>query len=389
MLLVMFIGYRLLFAAKDATRYLTAPVSRGDLESTVLASGTVEARNLVSVGAQVSGQIKAIKVALGDRVKAGQLVAEIDSLSQQNTLKTREAALALVQAKKQAKLATLRQNELAQVRLSAMLDRQAASRADFEAAEAALQVTKAEIAALDAEIEQAKIAVDTARLDLGYSRIASPIDGVVVAVVSRQGQTVNALQSAPTIIKVADLTRMTIKVEISEADVIRVRPGLPVYFTLLGEPDRRYETTLESIEPAPESVSEESSTGSAGSSTSSSSTSEAVYYIGILEVPNTDGSLRISMTTQVNIVLAESQKGLIIPAAALGKKDPEGRYSVRIDQGQGKTEVRQVRVGINNNVQAEVLDGLQEGEQVVIGEQTAEAAATTQTGRPGPPPGMM
>jgi len=367
--------------------YITAPVARGDIETTVLASGTVESDNLVSVGAQVSGQLKLLKVELGDTVKAGQLVAEIDSLPQQNTLRTKTAALAAVRAQKQAKEASLAQAELAFKRQAQMLRGDAASREDYEAAEANLKVLRADIAALDAEIEQARIAVDTAQLDLGYTKISSPIDGVVVAIVTKEGQTVNANQSAPTIIKVARLDRMTIKVEISEADVVRVKPGQRVYFTILGEPDSQYPAVLKSIEPAPESIEDDDSSTS---SSSSSSTSVAIYYMGVLEVPNDDGKLRISMTTQVNIVLAEAQNALVIPSAALGDKNKEGRYLVRVENGPEQTDEQWVKIGLNNNVQAEVLEGLREGQRVVIGKQTGAVAPTsTTTGRRGPPPGMM
>lgn len=382
------IGAFFFFRDDKQPAYMTAPVSRGDIETTVLASGTVESNNLVSVGAQVSGQIKSLKVELGDTVKAGQLVAEIDSLPQQNTLRNRTAALAAVRAQKQAKEASLRQAELAYNRQMQMLRGDAASRADFETAEATLNVTKAEIAALDAEIEQARIAVDTAQLDLGYTKISSPIDGVVVAIVAKQGQTVNANQSTPTLIKVARLDRMTIKVEISEADVIKVKPGQRVYFTILGEPDSRYPAELASIEPAPESVATETAASSA--STSASSSSIAIYYMGVLDVPNDDGKLRISMTTQVNIVLAEARNVLVVPAAALGDKDKEGRYTVRVETAAGKLEERQVQIGLNNNVQAEVLAGLNEGQKVVIGEQTgAVAQPATTMRRRGPMPGML
>ena len=236
---------------------MTARVSIGDVETTVLASGTVESANLVSVGAQVSGQLKSLKVELGDTVKVGQLVAEIDSLPQQNTLRTKTAALDVVRAQRQAKEATLRQAELAFKRQTQMYKGDAGSREDYDNAEAGLNVVRAEIAALEAQCEQARIAVDTARLDLGYTRISSPIDGVVVAIVTKEGQTVNANQSAPTIIKVARLDRMTIKVEISEADVVRVKPGQKVAFTILGEPDNRYPAELRSIEPAPASMASE------------------------------------------------------------------------------------------------------------------------------------
>lgn len=386
LIVVVVAGAFFYFRGEQRPVAMTAKASRGDVESTVLANGTVESNNLVSVGAQVSGQLKALKVELGDTVKAGQLVAEIDSLPQQNTLRNRTAALAAVRAQKMAKEASLHQAELAYKRQQQMLQGDAASRADFENAEATLNATKAEIATLDAQIEQAKIAVDTAQLDLGYTKIISPIDGVVVAIVTKEGQTVNANQSAPTIIKVARLDRMTIKVEISEADVVRVKPGQRVYFTILGEPDNRYPAELGSIEPAPESISKESSTSSTTSTTSSSST--AIYYIGNLDVPNLDGKLRISMTTQVNIVLAEAKNALVIPAAALGKKNKEGRYAVWVETAAGKLEEQWVRIGLNNNVQAEVLEGLHEGQRVVIGEQASSTAAqpgSTQRRNPMPP----
>ncbi len=371
---------------------MTASVARGNIETTVLASGEIEANNLVSVGAQVSGQLQSLKVELGDKVKAGQLVAEIDSLPQQNTLQTKKAALEAIKAEKKAKEASLALAELTFNRQKKMLRGDAASREDYETAEANLKVLKAEIQTLDAEIEQARIAVDTAQIDLGYTKITSPIDGVVVAIVTKEGQTVNANQTAPTIIKVANLERVTVKVEISEADVVKVKPGQRVYFTILGEPDNQIPAVLNSIEPAPESISTDSSSSSSSSSssTSSSSSSTAIYYMGVLDVPNPDGKLRISMTTQVNIVLAEAQNALVIPSAALGNRDRQGRYSVQVANGPEQPHQQWVKIGLNNNVQAEVLEGLGEGQQVVIGDK-ATAAAPSSSGmrRRGPPPGML
>nr|WP_321467316.1 efflux RND transporter periplasmic adaptor subunit [uncultured Desulfobulbus sp.] len=380
------------FSGDKQTGTMTAAVARGNIETTVLASGEIEANNLVSVGAQVSGQLQSLKVELGDKVKAGQLVAEIDSLPQQNTLQTKKAALQAIQAEKKAKEASLALAELTFNRQKKMLRGDAASREDYETAEANLKVLKAEIQTLDAEIEQARIAVDTAQIDLGYTKITSPIDGVVVAIVTKEGQTVNANQTAPTIIKVANLDRVTVKVEISEADVVKVKPGQRVYFTILGEPDNRIPAILNSIEPAPESISSDSSSSSSSSSssTSSSSSSTAIYYMGVLDVPNPDGKLRISMTTQVNIVLAEAQNALVIPSAALGNRDRQGRYSVQVAEGPEQTRQQWVKIGLNNNVQAEILEGLSEGQQVVIGDK-ATAATTSSSGmrRRGPPPGML
>lgn len=367
---------------------LTAEVTRGDLELSVLATGTVEAHSLVSVGAQVSGQLKDIAVALGDVVRSGQILAEIDSLPQQNTLRIKEAALAAVRAEKLVKSATFEQAQAVAKRQTEMLRGEATSREDLEAAVAALKIAGAEIAVLEAQIEQAKIAVDTARLDLGYTKITSPIDGVVVAVVTKEGQTVNANQEAPTIVKIARLDRMIIKVAISEADVVRVKPGQRVTFSILGDPDWSYSTELQAIEPAPESLASESE--STASSSALSSSSEAIYYLGVLDVPNNDGVLRIAMTTQVTIILAETKDALLIPAAALGDRDSTGRYKVRVATA-GSIDEYRVSIGLNNNVQAEVLDGLREGQRVVIGEAAGASETSSSSARPhpGPPPGMF
>lgn len=369
------------FAPPPPPQYLTAPVIRKDVEDAVLATGSIEAYKLVSVGAQVSGQVKSLKVKLGDKVKAGELIAEIDSLTQQNTLRNAEAALQNTRAQLLAKQAGLKQAEQAYTRAKTLLEQDAGSRESLEAAEATLDSTRAELAALEAQIAQGRISVDTARLNLGYTRILAPMDGTVVAVVTEEGQTVNANQSTPTIIKLARMDQVTVKAEISEADVTRVAPGLQAYFTILGEPDKRYETMLRAIEPAPSSISSESS-----STTTTSTSSTAIYYNGVLDMPNPDGKLRISMTTQVHIVLARSQGALTVPATALGESGPDGRFRVQVVGAPGgMPQMREIRVGINNAVDAEILDGLAEGERVVLGEATADTPSSTR--RPmGPPP---
>lgn len=364
------------FSAPPPPTFAVAEVTRGNLEDSVLASGTMDAIERVSVGAQATGQLKSLKVALGDRVKKGQLVAEIDDLTQQNELRNAQAALQTRRAERAAKVATLKQAELAFRRQRQMLAADASSREAYETAEATLGVTRADISSLDAQIVQAEIQVDTAKVNLGYTRIVSPIDGVVVAVVTKEGQTVNAFQSAPTIIKVAQVATMTIKAQISEADVTRVKPGLPVYFTILGEPDQRYQATLRAVEPAPESIQKDDATASLTGS-GSGSTSAAVYYNGLFDVPNPDEKLRISMTAQVSIVLGEARDAVVVPASALGKRGEDGRYAVRVVDKANQTETRQVKIGMNNNVQAQVLEGLTVGERVVSADATPVAAGAS------------
>ena len=343
--------------------FITANVVKMDLEENVLASGTLKAFKTVAVGAQVSGQLKTLHVALGDKVKKGQLLAEIDPVLQQNTLKDSEAQVENLRAQKRSRQALLKQYDLAWQRQSQMNARDAAPKADLESAQAQLESTRYDIAALEAQIKKAVIAVDTARANLGYTKIIAPIDGAVISIDTEEGQTVVSTQSATTIITLATLDTMTVKAKISEADVTRVKPGLQTYFALLGDADTRYYGTLRAVEPGP--VASSTVTG-----TSSTSSSSAVYYYGLFEVPNTDNKLKVSMTTQVVIVLNQVKQALSIPVSALGDKQKDGRTTVKVLAGD-VAETRTIRTGISNNVQVQVLEGLREGEKVVVGDSTS------------------
>lgn len=380
----------------------TAEVRRGAIENAVLAAGELEASTLVSIGAQASGQLKHLAVSLGQRVRQGDLIAEIDSMTQQNALRNAEAALKTVQARRAAQQAELRQARQQFERQRSMLAQNASSRQEFEAAEATLATTQAQIAALDAEQAQAAIAVDTAKVNLGYTRILAPMDGTVVAVIAKEGQTLNANQQAPTIVRMAQLDTLTVKAQISEADVIRVQPGMPVYFTILGDPDRRFHATLRSVEPAPESIASESS-NTASSSGSSGASSSAVYYNGVFDIANPDGLLRIGMTAQVNIVLEQAHDTLLVPASAIQRRPaaeearrPASRANesapaspgrparVRVLLDDGAVEERNIRIGIDNSVDVQVLQGLEPGERVVIGSGRPPAPAAPGGNRPPP-----
>ena len=364
----------------EVPQLLTAEATVSDIENTVLASGTIEARKLVSVGSQASGQVKKLYVELGDKVVAGQMIAQIDQLTQQNSLKNAQAALANQQAQRMVQVANLQQSKLVWQRQKNMLAQDATSKADYDTALANYQTAQAQIAAVDAQIKQAQLTVDTAGLNLGYTRITAPMAGTVVAVVAEEGQTVNANQSTPTIIKLANLETLTVKAEISEADVVKVKAGLPVYFTILGNPDQRYYATLRAIEPAPESISTDTTT--------SSSSSTAIYYNGLFDVPNPDGTLRIDMTAQVYIVLDSAKNAVTIPASALSKSSGTGKQTVQVVGADGLPQKREVMVGLNNRVIAQIVSGLKAGDKVVIGEGKADGGASSQSksggGRRGP-----
>ncbi|CAG2331360.1 MULTISPECIES: macrolide transporter subunit MacA [Burkholderia] len=349
-------------------QYLSAPVTRGDLENAVLATGALQAFRQVDVGAQVSGQLKTLKVKLGDKVTKGQWLAEIDPVISENALRQARASEESLRAQQQSAAAQLTQAELAFRRQQAMLPDDATSRESFEAAKATLDVQRATVASLAAQIRSARIQIETAQANLGYTRIVAPIDGQVVAIVTQEGQTVIAQQQAPVILKLANLDTMTVKAQVSEADVIRVSAGQTAYFTSLGEPDKRHYGKLRAIEPAPQNYADaQSPLGGGGAKPNA-----AVFYNALFDVPNPEHRLRIAMTAQVNIVLGDARNALIIPAAALGEKRKDGTVAVRVLRADGSTETRHVRIGINNNVRVEVLAGLKDGERVVIGEASAD-----------------
>jgi macrolide-specific efflux system membrane fusion protein len=379
--LALFLVWKL-FSGPAEPVVATAKVTRGTMEQTVEATGTLEPKELVSVGAQVSGRLDELNVAVGDVVHQGDLIGKIDPRTATNSLDTARADLANMKAQAAGAKATLARQKLAYQRQQALGAGEATSQQDFETARQELQSAQASYDALLAQIRAAEVSVNTAEVQLGFTKITAPMDGVVVAIVTKQGQTVNSVQSAPTIVILAKLDVMTVKAEVSEADVIDVKPDLPVYFTILGDPDKRYEAKLRLIEPAPESIVNE--VDSTSTSSSSSTSDSAIYYNALFEVPNEDGRLRALMTAKVSIVLARRANALMIPSTALGAKGKDGTYTVRVKGEDGKIVSRKVRIGIDNNISAEVLSGLKEGESVVVGE--AKASKTSDQGPMGPPP---
>lgn len=352
------------FPSKPPTRYITAPVKIGDIEQTVLADGVLQPLKLVDVGAQASGQVKSLKVALGDHVAEGQLIAVIDPSTEQNALLNAQAILEQQQAQHRLQAATVAQNQRLYDRQLETYGGDASSKQDLETAETNLETSKASLAAIEAQIKQATLTVDTAGVNLGFTQIHAPISGVVVAVVTKEGQTVNSVQSAPTIVQLAKLDTMTVKAQISEADVIKVRPGQSAYFSILGDPNHKYYGALHSVAPAPDSIATDTAATQA-----TTTQGAAVYYSGLFDVANSDGRLRPSMTAQVSFVLAQAKHVLIAPAAALKPPGKDGLPTVEVlDPKTKKTASHEVRTGINNNVDVQILSGLKVGEQVVTGQ---------------------
>ena len=348
---------------KQETTYLTESVTRGNVEKTVVASGSVESVNEVDVGAQASGKITKLYVKLGQEIKKGEMIADIDSTTQINTLNTKKAALVSYQAQLKAKKTAYDVALSSYNRLSKLYTQKATSLDSLNTAKSTLDNAKAEMEAIEANTKQAEIEVNTAETNVGYTKITAPMDGTVISVPVSEGQTVNANQTTPTIVTIADLSKMKIKPEISEGDITKVKAGQEVSFTILSDSQTVYHSVIDSVVPANTTTSDSSSTSSSISSSSSSTTSAIYYYANVL-IDNPDRTLRIGMTTENNIKIANAKDVLLVSNMAIQKRD--GKSFVNVLNDKNQPEQREVETGIQNDFQTEIKSGLNEGEKVIV-----------------------
>ncbi|MDO5686391.1 MAG: efflux RND transporter periplasmic adaptor subunit [Neisseria sp.] len=346
-----------------AVHYLTETVRRGNIEKTVKAIGDVSPLHLVDVGAQASGQVTKMYVKLGQFVKKGELIAEIDAETQQNELDTARSRLTIAQEQLRARQVALDVAQKQYNREKALWAENATGKAAFESSGETLANAKAALADTKAQIQQAQIAVKNAQNTLGYTRIIAPIDGTVVSIRVEEGQTLNAAQSTPAIVQMADLSKMLLKMQIAEGDLGKVKPGMNVSFTTLSEPDTEHHAVIESIDPGLTTLSQ-------GSYTTNTDTSNiAVYYYARAVVDNTDGKLAIGMTTQ-NVIAADSAKNvLVIPSVAIAERD--GKKYVRLLNDDNTVQEQAVTTGMSDNMNTEIKNGLSEGQQVILEDSSA------------------
>ena len=349
---------------KQETTYLTESVTRGNLEKTVVASGSVESVNEVDVGAQASGKITKLYVKLGQEIKKGEMIADIDSTTQINTLNTKKAALVSYQAQLKAKKTAYDVALSSYNRLSKLYMQKATSLDSVNTAKSTLDNAKAEMEVIEANIKQAEIEVNTAETNVGYTKITAPMDGTVISVPVSEGQTVNANQTTPTIVTIADLSKMKIKPEISEGDITKVKAGQEVSFTILSDSQTVYHSVIDSVDPANTTITDSSSTSSSTNSSSSSSTTSAIYYYANVLIDNPDRTLRIGMTTENNIKIANAKDVLLISNMAIQKRD--GKSVVNILNDKNQPEQREVETGVQNDFHTEIKSGLNEGEKVIV-----------------------
>lgn len=340
---------------------ITAPVTRGDIENSVTALGTLQPRRYVDVGAQASGQIRKIHVEAGDEVREGQLLVEIDPSTQKAKLDAGRFSIENLKAQLQEQRA---QHDLAQqkFRRQQQLKAGGATREeDVQTAQAEVRATQARIDMFQAQIRQAQANLRSDEAELGYTRIFAPMSGTVVAVGAREGQTLNAQQQTPLILRIARLSPMTVWAEVSEADIGHVKSGMTAYFTTLAGGARRWSSTVRQILPVPPRPLEASQGGSLTGGRSGSE--RVVLYTVLLDVDNADRALMTEMTAQVFFVAAQARDVLTVPSAAL----QANARQVQVVADNGDVQPRTVRTGVSDRLRTEILDGLSEGDRVLIG----------------------
>lgn len=376
---------------KDATapppepRFETARVEVRDIIEEVQSTGVVEPLNQVEVGSQVSGRVVSVDVDFNDQVKSGQLIAQIDpelfgaEVSQNHAqLSAAQAAIKSAEARRDA-------SRVRVDRLKRLVAEQVASFGELEEATGELQVAEAEVGNAKAQIAQIQARLKSARTTLNYTKIYSPIDGVVINRQVEPGQTVAASFNTPVLFVIAqDLTKMRVVAEIDEADVGKVKEGMEAQITVDAFPDDRFKGKLTQIRFAPNNV------------------DGVVTYAAVIAVDNPDGKLRPGMTATATVVTRQALKVPALRNASLRfepaerpadesgapPKSPAQMPEKRLERpgpGQGRvflegdgpkenpgTKTQLITVGITDGVWTEIKSGLESGAQVIIDEQAAE-----------------
>jgi macrolide-specific efflux system membrane fusion protein len=327
-------------------------VTRANIEEVVTSQGKLEAKQYVDVGTQVSGQLKKIHVDIGDTVTKGQLLAEIDPRVYQAQVEAGEAHLNSLRAQldQQKAAASLAEQNLK--RNQNLITANAVSQQALQETESQAAVARAQVQAVSAQIQETESNLKASRTNLSYSKIYAPMAGTVTTLPTKEGQTLNANQTAPVVMQVANLDYMTVRAQVAEADVSRIRENMPAYFTTLGDSERRWQGKVRQVQPSPQIV------------------NDVVLYDVLIDVKNEGHKLMTGMTTQVFFVFGKANNALVVPAEVLTRRVPKedndkGKaYRVTVLTDSTKRESRVIHVGLQTRTQAEVIDGLQEGEKL-------------------------
>ena len=338
-------------------------VIRGNIEEVVTSQGKLEAKQYVDVGTQVSGQLRAIHVDIGDTVTKGQLLAEIDPRVYQAQLEAGEAKLNSLRAQlnqQKAEAVLAEQNLKRNQNLIAV---NAVSQQALQETESQAAVAKAQVDSIIAQVQETESNLKASRTNLGYTKIYAPMAGTVTTLPTKEGQTLNANQTTPVVLQVANLDVMTVRAQVAEADVSRLKENMPAYFTTLGNNERRWPGKVRQVLPTPQIV------------------NDVVLYDVLIDVKNEGHKLMTGMTTQVFFIFGKAENALVIPAEVLTRRaaredsDKGTAYRVAVITETGR-EQRVIHVGLQTRTQAEVIDGLKEGEKIAV---NRPAGATNRT----------
>lgn len=296
----------------------TTKVHRGDVSYKVTASGTLSPLVTVNVGSQVSGRLQEILVDFNSPVKAGQLIAVIDpSITEFEVLKAR-AAVQTARAGIARAQAVVSDKKQVSDRTSLLRERRLATDMETDSARAALQSAEAELLSAKAQLAQAQAMLKQAQTNLGYTKIVSPIDGVVISRQIDVGQTVAASFQAPVLFQIAgDLRKMEVHTSLAESDVGQVHDGMPVEFTVDAFPSRVFRGEVKQVRYSPTTV------------------QNVVTYDAVVSVDNQDLQLRPGMTADVNFIVSKSSNALVVSNTALRFKPPAvGQSKPKLEQKQ-------------------------------------------------------
>jgi HlyD family secretion protein len=403
-------------AKKEAQSFRTEPVTRGPVSEVVSATGDVQAIITVNVGSQVSGIISRLYVDWNSQVKKGQLLATLDPRLFQAQLESANASLASAEANVQKASVALLDARRQEKRIRELLDQRLVAQSDVDTAQANREGAEATLAGSRASVLQAKAQRTQAVTNLAYTRIQSPIDGVVVSRAIDVGQTVAAAFQAPTLFTIAnDLTKMQILANIDEADVGKVHEGLPASFTVDAYPGETFNGTISQVRQSPTTI------------------QNVVTYAAVIDAPNPERKLRQGMTAAVTVTASKRDEAVRVVNAALRWKPdaapasdgaakpaggtPQARAATperasRNSNGSGeagggrgagggparaagrsgrvyklengKPVAVALRLGISDGQRTEVIDGLAEGDQVVTGDSGAGGGGKPAGQRRGP-----
>lgn len=337
--------------ASVPVHYDTVSVTRGPIEKTVIATGKLDLLKYVDVAAQVSGQVSDVDTAIGDNVKAGEHLIEIAPAAQPGRVESNRATLARLKAELAGQNAQLDFAQLQYQRQTQLKEANATREESYESSRMAMFSASAKVDAINAQIQQTESAMREDEAVRSRTRVVAPVSGTVVALSVREGQIVNANRDV--LLRIADLSKMTVQALVAEEDVTRLVPGMIAYFTTPGYPGKRWSGKLRQIVPVPANGS-----GQQGKRT---------FYNVLFDVANSSGQLMSGMSTDVWFVLEHDASTLQIPTAVLpARAETDGSYRLRVLTDKGQVITRTVKIGIRTTESVQILEGLAEGEQVIV-----------------------